>query len=77
MSDERPTGQRYSLVYGERGEPDPDNERFRARLAAFLNQEGLTIQRGEIPPRLHQELGVTVPTSNLLYDYDANGSKRG
>jgi hypothetical protein len=67
-NDKRPEGQRYTLVYLEKGPPEKDSLNFRARLIAFLSKTYskfyFELQRG-----LRLELGARVPNSDNGY-YD-------
>jgi hypothetical protein len=58
---EIPIGQRFSLVYLDKGELVSDSTRFRQRIAAFY-YDYLFVHNGEAISRtIHRELGVVVP----------------
>ena len=49
-----PLGQRFSLVYGDRGTPTQDSKRMRRRLAELVAKQNL----GDLGNRVQSELGV-------------------
>lgn len=65
---ERPEGQRFSLVYDDRGQPTLDSPRFRRRLAAFY-WDSVHDTLKNFASIVHQELGVNVPYGTYSYDW--------
>ena len=57
---ETPVGQRYDLLYVDRGQPSQDSRAFRNRLSAYISQR-LDDISGHIALALERELGAKVP----------------
>lgn len=66
---ERPIGQRFSLVYMDRGEPSPDvSDRARHRISRLLDRvfyDGMNgaprLNEGAIYSKIEEDLGIEVP----------------